>query len=132
MMNQLELLKQKTKIEVYWKQWIMQLQQDYPKHEIIDQIKGDPSEAYTAIGVTLTKNNLKLEVLIEHDTDTIYYGIRKIECSETLLLKISDFIKSLGFINKTALWFGFKDTSYENGYNDLKAFIDKVIKFTEL
>ncbi|KAA6308025.1 hypothetical protein EZS27_040301, partial [termite gut metagenome] len=42
MMNQLELLKQKTKIEVYWKQWIMQLQQDYPKHEIIDQIKGDP------------------------------------------------------------------------------------------
>ncbi|KAA6322303.1 hypothetical protein EZS27_028137 [termite gut metagenome] len=137
MMNQLELLKQKTKIEVYWKKWITQLKQDYPNREIIDKTK-NPSEDDNKIGIIVAKNNLKFAVLMKRKEDgRIYYGIGRHYCgSKELLSEVSEFIKPLienGFKPATSWWYGRKYiTPCENGYNELKTFIDEVIKFTEL
>lgn len=106
-----------------WNEWLNRLKKDFPNYEYIDYSN---TEKLRKVGVILNYKDLKFSVLIEEETN-IYYGIGRHNASNELIDDIKIFTKPLvdGF-KATEWWYGWKYTSYNNGYERLKTLIKDV------
>jgi len=120
--NQLNSLKVNTEKEC-WYHWLNQLRFDFPKNKIIDF--ADEVD-YPKVGVIINAKGLKFSICIEQEVN-IYYGIGCHECGETILNEVADMVapilSELGGCTTSGLWYGWKYTTFEDGYDSLKALI---------
>ncbi len=125
--NQLNSLKENTESEC-WEIWLNRLRQDFTGYELIDF---SDDEEFPKVGVIINLKGLKFSICIEKE-DRIYYGIGRHNCSETILKEVTDIVKpildELGGCKSSGWWYGWKYTSFENGYMRLKALIMEVEK----
>jgi hypothetical protein len=123
--DQINILKQAYENEC-WIEWLKRLKLDFPKYQIFDFSK---EEKYKKIGVILCYKGMSFSVLIEKEMD-IYFGIGKHESSseniEDLKFFLNPFIE--GF-NETVMWYGVKDTTFQDGYRSLKSLIEEIEVF---
>lgn len=122
--DQLDNLKQLSEKEC-WRKWAENLKRDFPNFKIFD--KSDIKE-FPKVGVSFENNGKHFSVLIESKINgTIYYGIGRHYSSEVILEDVRKFVKPLieGF-GEDKWWYGWKYTSFENGYSRLKSLIEEV------
>lgn len=107
-----------------WKFWLGKLKIDFPNLEIVDCSN---KINYTKIGVIIEYNGIKFAVLLEKDS-SIYYGIARHELDTELNEEVKLFLKPLLIEFKPSqVWYGWKDTSFEDGYDRLKTLIHDVL-----
>jgi hypothetical protein len=107
-----------------WQKWLDQLKTDFPNYETISY---PYDKKFPKIGIILEYKGVRFTALIEKESN-IYYGFGRHEASEKLNPEIQELLKPLlGEFKETHWWYGWKYTSFENGYNRLKALIEKVI-----
>ncbi len=120
--NQLKpLIKEQQ--EACWTEWLKRLKKDFPNCEIVD---GSKHKKLKKVGVILDYNNYKFSVLIEQNS-IIYYGICNPDVSPELIEKNKIFTKPLiEEFKEEKHWYGWKSTSFKNGYERLKTLIIEV------
>lgn len=107
-----------------WQKWLNQLKTDFPNYETVSY---PYDKKYPKVGIILEYKDLKFTALIEKE-DEIYYGFGRHDASETCIPEIQELLKPLlGEFEETQWWYGWKYTSFEDGYNKLKTLIEKVI-----
>lgn len=125
--NQLNILKENTQ-KACWINWLNRLKSEFQQYVIIDEYIDDVE--YVKVGVILKYNEYSFAVLIETDGDSIYFGIGRHKSSEYIIPEISALVKPVlennGITKNSGWWYGFKDTSYENGYFRLKTLIKEI------
>lgn len=106
-----------------WADWFNRLKNDFPNYNYIYYSK---DEKYPKVGVIFNYKNYKFSVLLEKETN-IYYGIGRHEASDELIDEVENFTKPFldGFI-KSKWFYGWKYTSFANGYCRLKTLIQQV------
>ena len=126
LINQLYLLRDEEEREC-WKEWLMRLKQEYPGYELIDYSE---SQSFPKVGLVMEYKGYRFSVLIEKEKN-IYYGFGRHEASDELhndlkpsLVPIMD---RFGIGKETPWWYGWKYTSFENGFDRLKKLIDETI-----
>jgi len=128
--NQLNSLKEDTEKDC-WEDWKNRLHSNFPKYEIIDRKNEDNKNILSKVGVILEINGMKFSVLIEKEVN-IYYGIGRHYSSENIIPEISNLVapilEELGGCTSSGWWYGWKYTSFENGYERLKALIIEIEK----
>ena len=128
--NQLNSLKEDTEKDC-WEDWKNRLHSNFPKYEIIDRKNEDNKNILRKVGVILEINGMKFSVLIEKEVN-IYYGIGRHYSSENIIPEISNLVapilEELGGCTSSGWWYGWKYTSFENGYERLKALIIEIEK----
>jgi len=128
--NQLNSLKERTENDC-WELWQNQLRTDFPHYKVIDCKDESKKNILRKVGVIIETNGLKFSVLIEKEVN-IYYGIGRHYSSETIITDVSDLVApvldELSGFERTEWWYGWKYTSFENGYMRLKALIKEVEK----
>lgn len=111
-----------------WEEWLKRLKIDFPDLELIDYID---DSSYPKVGVKLYWNGIAFCVLIEKEvnSNTIYYGIGRHYASENINDGVKEFFHPLldGF-KPSQWWYGWKYTSFENGYSRLSCFINDMIR----
>jgi hypothetical protein len=108
-----------------WIEWQRRLKIDFPNYEIVDYIN---AEKFPKVGVILEYNGIKFAVLIEKEIN-IYYGIGRHESSSEINNELKLFLKpNLEGFKESPWWYGWKHTSFENGYYRLKTLIEEIIK----
>jgi len=116
-----------------WLSWLERLQADFPQYTIIDEYVDD--KEYVKVGVIMKYKDYSFAILIETNFNSIYYGIGRHKSSEQITPEIAAFIKPVlednGIIKNSQWWYGYKDTSYENGYFRLKTLIEETRQFIE-
>lgn len=114
-----------------WNKWLRQLIIDFPNLELVDHME---DRSYPKIGVKLSWNDIDFCVLIEKEvnSNSIYYGIGRHYASENLDENLQKFLAPLldGF-KSSPWWYGWKYTSFENGYKRLYAYIQAVCKYIQ-
>lgn len=125
-LNQLNILKDEIETAC-WQKWRDQLRQRYPECRLIDD---SGAKRYPKVGVVLSIKGKEYAILIEKEANTIYYGIGRHYCSENIESEIKDIIRpileDIGGFQENEWWYGWKYTSFENGYDRLCTLIDKV------
>lgn len=110
-----------------WLSWLDRLKAEFPQYTIIDEYVDD--KEYVKVGVIMKHKGYSFSVLIETDFDSIYYGIGRHKSSEQILPEISALVKPVlennGITKNSEWWYGYKATSYENGYFRLKTLIEE-------
>lgn len=124
-LNQLGTLKGDT-INQCFEIWRDNLKRDYSMYEIIN---GNQSQ----LGIKFTYQGKKFSILIEANSSSLYYGFGRHYCSEIIddIIQKGACTKTLneiGGFKSSPWWYGWKYTSYKNGYKRLKALIDLTIK----
>lgn len=126
-LNQLTALKNEIETEC-WKKWLKQLRDRYPNLKLIDYSN---DKKLPKVGVILSVKDKSFAVLIERETN-IYYGIGRHECSQELDLEVKNLVKpvleEIGGFQETQWWYGWRYTSFENGYKRLCCLIDNVME----
>lgn len=123
--DHLDNLKRSSEKEC-WQKWAKNLTTDFPSFETFDKSN---DKDHTKVGLRFERNGMAFSVLIETDGSTIYYGIGRHYSSETVLTDVQSFLKpAIDGFSGNGWWYGWKNTSYENGYSRLKALIEGVIK----
>lgn len=125
-LNQLSVLKDEVEAAC-WQKWRDQLGQRYPECRLI----GNSGDRYHPnVGIVLSIKGKECAILIEKETNTIYYGIGRHYCSENIESEIKNavqpILENIGGFQETEWWYGWKYTSFENGYNRLCTLIDKI------
>ncbi len=111
-----------------WQRWLNQLKEDYPNYEPISY---PYDQKYPKVGIILEYKGIKFTALIEKETN-IYYGLGRHDASQKLESEIKTLLKPiLEEFKETEWWYGWKYTSFENGYSRLKKLIDDVILLLE-
>lgn len=111
-----------------WQKWLNQLKTDFPNYETISY---PHDKKFPKIGIILEYKGMKFTALIEKESN-IYYGFGRHDASENLSSEIQELLKPLlSDFKETQWWYGWKYTSFENGYNRLKVLIEKVILLME-
>lgn len=106
-----------------WQKWLNQLKADYSNYETISY---PYDKKYPKVGIILEYKGEKFTALIEKENN-IYYGFGRHEASEKLAPEIQKLLKPLlGEFEENQWWYGWKYTSFENGYDRLKSLIEKV------
>lgn len=125
--NQLFLLKDEMEREC-WADWLEQLKRDYPDYPIIDY-SGNPN--LPKVGVVLKYKGHGFSVLIEKNPNKIYYGFGRHDTSDALIQEIIDFLPPVmgkcGVGGQDEWWYGWRYTSFEEGFGLLKKAIDEAI-----
>lgn len=125
--DQLSIIQSNVEKEC-WEEWLKRLKIDFPNLELINSID---DKSYPKVGVKLYWNDIAFGVLIEKETNsnTIYYGIGRHYASESINDGMKEFFNPLldGF-KPSQWWYGWKYTSFENGYTRLKGFINEVLR----
>ncbi len=107
-----------------WQKWLNQLKADFPNYETVSY---PYDKKYPKVGIVLEYKSEKFSALIEKE-DNVYYGLGRHEASEKLIPEIQELLKPLlDEFKENQWWYGFKYTSFENGYYRLKTLIEKVI-----
>lgn len=120
--DQLKALIEETNNEC-WKEWLKRLVHDFPDYELIDYSNVDK---FKKVGVKLEYNGFAFSILIEQDRN-IYFGIGRHDSSQELFQEIKSFTKPLiEEFKETERWYGWKYTSFRNGYNRLFSLIKEV------
>lgn len=122
--DQIGFLLQESEKEC-WQEWLKRLRTDYSNLEIVDYSK---SEKFPKVGVVINYQGHKFSILIEKENN-IYYGIGRHESSTEIINEIREFVKPIlndGF-KESPWWYGWKYTSFQNGYSRLDSLIKKVI-----
>lgn len=126
-LNQLNKLKEGSH-KLCWLSWLERLKADFPQYQIIDGYIQD--KEYVKVGVIIKYKDYSFAILIETNFNSIYYGIGRHKSSEQILPEISALVKPIlennGITKNSEWWYGYKDTSYENGYFRLKTLIEDV------
>lgn len=107
-----------------WQEWLFRLKTDYSDYEIVDYSNANK---YPKVGVIFNYQGHKFSILIEKE-NTIYYGIGRHDSSTELVKDIKEFLKPIlddGF-KESPWWYGWKYTSFQNGYSRLDSLIRKV------
>lgn len=126
--DQIKYLIQSTEREC-WNEWLRRLKLDFPNCTIIDYTSADK---YKKVGVLLEIKGMKFAVLIEKDNN-IYYGIGRHESSPELIEDMKTILKpNLEGFKETPWWYGWKYTSFQNGYSRLKSLIEEIKKQQEV
>ena len=126
--DQLGKLKQLTEKECL-RQWAKNIAVDFPS---LDGFDTSNDEEYPKVGVKIKHNGMSFSVLIESDGDTIYYGIGRHYASHEILADVKSYIRpTIEGFGETGWWYGWKNTSFENGYSRLKSLIEEVIQFNK-
>lgn len=125
-LNQLSVLKDEVEAAC-WQKWRDQLGQRYPECRLIGDIG---AKRYTNVGIALSIKGKECALLIEKEANTIYYGIGRHYCSENIESEIKNavhpILEDIGGFQENQWWYGWKYTSFENGYNRLCTLIDKI------
>lgn len=125
--EQIKSMLQSTEKEC-WNNWLRQLKIDFPNLETVDYVNANK---FPKVGVIVEYNGVKFAVLIEKETN-IYYGIGRHEASNALNEEVKSFVKPLlEDFKESPWWYGWKHTSFENGYNRLKALIEAILNKME-
>lgn len=114
-----------------WEEWVRRLKIDFPRLELINHID---YEKYPEAGVRIEWKNKFFAILIEKEvnSNTIYYGIGKHDSSETIDNEINGYLAPLlDSFKSSHWWYGYKYTSFEDGYKDLSNFIREVICYMQ-
>ncbi|NOU19182.1 MAG: PD-(D/E)XK nuclease family protein [Bacteroidales bacterium] len=121
--EQIKSMLQSTEKEC-WNSWLRQLKIDFPNLVTVDYVN---AIKFPKVGVIIEYNGYKFAILIEKETN-IYYGIGRHEASAELNEEVKSFLKPLleGF-KETPWWYGWKYTTFENGYGSLKVLIENVL-----
>lgn len=125
--DQIKFLIRSTEKDI-WDEWFRRLKVDFPNYEYIDYRGADK---YVKIGVILKYNGVKFALLIEKE-GTIYYGAGRHNCTTEHREEIKSLLNPLlGGFRESPWWYGWKDTSFQEGYGSLKSLITEVIKLIE-
>jgi len=110
--------------KICWQKWLNQLKTDFPNYQAIHY---SFDGKLPKVGIILRHKGVKFSALIEKDSN-IYFGFGRHNSSETLNTEILELLKPLvGDFKETQWWYGWKYTSFENAYKNLKELIDSVI-----
>lgn len=111
-----------------WLGWLGKLKLDFPNYDIVDYTN---AATFVKVGVILEIKGIKFAVLIEMGNN-IYYGIGRHESSDELNEDLKTILKPLleGY-KESQWWYGWKNTSFQNGYNRLKSLINEIEKYKE-
>lgn len=124
--DQIAILRSKAEMSC-WEEWIKRLKIDFPNLELMNRIE---DKRYPEAGVKIGWGNKHFAVLIEKEvnSNTIYYGIGRHYSSEVIDNEIKGYLAPVldGFKN-SHWWYGYKYTSFEDGYKDLSNFIREVL-----
>jgi len=127
--DQMKYLIQSTERDC-WIEWLSRLKQDFPNYTVVDHTN---DSEYIKVGVILEIKGLKFAILIEKE-DTIYYGLAihgsPQELNEDLKILLKPFLE--GFKVSAPWWYGWKNTSFQNGYSRLKSLIEAIEKQKEV
>lgn len=126
--DQLTMIRAEIEKE-YWIEWTKRIQTDFPDLELMHAIN---DRNFPKLGVKLCWNNINFCVLIEqavHSND-IYYGIGRHYASEHIHQELKKFLSPLidGF-KSSPWWYGWKNTSFKDGYNSLHDYIEEVVQY---
>jgi len=125
-LNQLNILKDEVEAAC-WQKWRDQLKLRYPDCKLIGNSE---DRCHPNVGVALSFHRREFALLIETESDNIYYGIGHHYCSKDIEPEITAFVQpvlgDIGGFQKNEWWYGWKYTSFENGYERLCTLIDKV------
>ena len=131
-LNQLNKLKEDSH-KLCWLSWLERLQADFPQYQIIDGYIED--KEYVKVGVIIKYKDYSFAILIETNYNSIYYGIGRHKSSEYIIPEIIELVKpvleDIGIKKNSGWWYGYKETSYEDGYLTLKSLIDVTKQFIE-
>jgi len=104
-----------------WQKWLNQLKTDFPNYETVSY----PFNKGHTIGIILEYKGMQFRALIDTSGD-MYYGFA--HANEKIHPEIQELLKPLlSEFKGNQWWYGWKNTSFENGYDRLKALIQKVI-----
>lgn len=85
---------------------------------------------FIKVGIVLTYNDKPFSVLIEHNFNSIYFGIGRHYASDVINLEIKEFIASIikdeGFKDEP-WWYAWKYTSFDNAYIRFEDLCSKII-----
>ncbi len=117
-LNQLNTLKDDLEYAC-WKIWLCRLKQEYPNYKILDY---STDKRLPKVGIIMEYKSIKFSILIERDSN-IYYGIGRHDCSESLndgiKTVIAPILGDIGGFKESDWWYGWKHTSFKNGYDRL-------------
>lgn len=129
-LNHLNTLKDETEYAC-WDKWLKSLKQEYPNYKITYY---STDKKFSKVGVIMKHNNIEFAVLIERYSN-IYYGIGRHDCSESLNEDIKRLVApvlaDVGGFEETAWWYGWKYTSFQDGYKKLVELISLVEKVVD-
>lgn len=124
-LNQLSLLEGQIEVEC-WQLWKSRLKKEYPQYEIIADIT---NKRYPKVGIKIRTDDKAFTILIEKDTN-IYYGISQYSCTEKKDPAVTEFVtlilSEIEDFKTSDTWYGWRYTSFENGYGRLKTLITNV------
>jgi hypothetical protein len=124
--DQLNSLKNDTHREC-WLTWLNRLRTEFPQYAVIDEYIDD--DEYVKVGVIMKYKEYSFSILIETNFISIYYGIGRHKSSIQKTPEISAFVQPAldnnGIKKSSEWWYGYKNTSYENGYYRLKTMIEE-------
>lgn len=125
--NQLYALKEEMESKC-WKTWVERLKSDYPSYRIIDYSE---SRKFPKTGIIAEYKGSRFSILIEKEQN-IYYGFGIHEASDKLIPSIKEFLSPImdmsGLGKENPWWYGWRYTSFENGFDRLKRLIDETIE----
>lgn len=122
--DQIKYLIRSTEKDI-WDEWLRRLKVDFPNYEYIDYRGADK---YVKVGIILKYNEVKFSILIEKE-GTIYYGIGRHNSTPEHSEEIKTLLRPLlGGFRESPWWYGWKDTSFQDGYYNLKSLIIEVEK----
>lgn len=116
-LNQLSVLKDEIEAAC-WQKWREQLKLRYPECRLIGGIGN--------VGVALSIKGKECAILIAKEANTIYYGIRCENIDAEIKKFICPILEDIGGFQENQWWYGWKYTSFENGYDRLCTLIDKI------
>lgn len=114
--------------EKSFNRWYNMLMNDYPDLKII---RNENKEAFTKVGVLFSSGIDEFSVLVEKDSNSIYYGVSRhftnAENYSDNIKEISKKITDSGFKESEFWWYAWRYTSYESAYTELCCLIDKAV-----
>jgi hypothetical protein len=125
--EQLEALQLSSKNKLF-EEWKIKLEADFNLEE--SQVFFQSKYPFIKTGVILLFNGKPFSVLIEHNMKSTYIGIGRHHASEILDTEFKEFLVPLknkeALIDEEPWWYGWKYTTFNDGYFDLKNLIKLV------
>ena len=106
------------------------LLRDFPRLEVVN--KGfDADESAIAVGVKLAIQRKNFIVLVESDithNPPLFYGLRRVpeDAKHPVSEPLQQILTENQLLQPTPDWYGWKSTSVEDGYEDLKKLIETI------